>query len=174
MGTRSCIIVKVRPSDKGKTVKFDKRLVARELLEWVDKDREGNVWRDEKGKERSQPVTLTGDYIGIYCHWDGYVHGGVGEQLKEDYSDYLLALNLVVGGFCSSIGDEGLKHYANRGNKNTPYVNEKWADIKPLQGDTQKSVFERVDCEYIYLFDEERGGWLYKHYPLNKNGFKPY
>lgn len=174
MGTRSCVIVKVRPSDKDKVMRFKPTLVPVPLQDWRDVDFEGRVWRDETGKERSQDVKLTGDYIGIYCHWDGYVKGGVGETLKEKFADYDTALNLVIGGFCSSVGFDGVKRYAIRGRKDTPWVNEKWIDIKPVQGKTQKSVFSRIDCEYVYLYDEERGGWLYKHYPRNKSGFRVY
>ena len=171
MGTRSCVIVKVRKSDLGKTIKFDEAKLPEgvKLEEWTYIDPVTNkIWHDERGEDLTMPVTLNDNYIGIYCHWDGYIHGGVGEALKEKFKTYEDALNLVSGGFCSSIEENMVKHYADR-------KGEIWPNINPVQGKTQKSVYKKFwDGEYIYLFDEERGGWLYKK-PWNaKGGFKHY
>lgn len=166
MSTRSCIMVKVRPSDKEKVLKFSKKLLPVKMRDWKSVDSTtGEVWRDETDKrDKCQPVTITGNYIGIYCHWDGYPEG-VGASLKKSFLTYEDVLNLVVGGSCSSVADDGVTRYGNR-------QKEKWSYIKPSQGDTQKSVYQCCGwAEYVYLFDEERGGWLYK--PLcGANQFK--
>ena len=158
MSTRSCIILKVRKEDLGKVKKFNEKLLPITLKTWKEE------WCDESSKEKSEEVTLKKEYIGIYCHWDGYP-SGVGAVLKEKFTDYDSILNLIVGGYCSSVWYDGIKHYANR-------KRMKWGDIKPNQGDTQKKVLNNYSwIEYAYLFDEERGGWLYKP-TLGKNGTK--
>lgn len=162
MGTRSCVMIKVRPSDVGKTLKFDESKLPVKLGNWECKDFNGKVYRDETGKDLCKPVTLEGDYIGVYCHWDGYPHGGVGDALKEAFNDYDKAMSLIIGGSCSAITEENVVHYANRNI-------EKWEHIKPLQGKTQKSIYDRCGwAEYAYLYDEARGGWVYKD--LCRNG----
>lgn len=174
MATRSCVIIKIRPEDIGKTVRFDKNSLPVPLQEWIFKYKDGAIWNDERGDERSEPVELKEVYIGIYCHNDGYVRGGVGDSLKTKFNDYETARNLVVGGFCSIIDDDKVRHYANRGKPEQKWIYEKWNDIKPIQGKTQKEVYERIDCQHIYLFDEARGGWLHKEIGWSKSGFKKY
>jgi len=176
MATRSCVIIKVRPEDIGKTFKFDTNKLPNgvKLDNWLYKDLDGKVWRDEGGEERSEPVELKEVYIGIYCHNDGYINGGVGDSLKAKFNDYETARNLVVGGFCSVIDDDIVRHYANRGREDQKWVYERWNNIKPIQGKTQKDVYNRIDCQHIYLFDEARGGWLHKEIGWSKSGFKKY
>ena len=72
MSTRSVIIVKVRKEDIGKVMKFNEGLLPKPLGKWQDKDHEGKVWRDETGKDLCKPVEIGDQFIGIYCHWDGY------------------------------------------------------------------------------------------------------
>ena len=71
MSTRSCIIVKVRKEDIGKKKQFNEKILSH-LEEWISRDCEGKVYLNEVDEEKSKPVTINGDYIGIYCHWDGY------------------------------------------------------------------------------------------------------
>jgi hypothetical protein len=170
MGTRSCVIIKVRPEDIGKMFKFDEKKLPEgvKLDEWLEKDSDGKVWLDEVGEERSKRVKFQSLYIGIYCHWDGYP-SGVGAVLKEKFLDYHSALNLVIGGACSALDSAYVRHYANR-------QGEKWEYLKPTQGKTQREVLKPFGwSEYAYLFDEARGGWVYKPLTQNydKNGFKP-
>ena len=171
MSTRSCIIVKVRKEDIGKEIKFNESLLPVPLDSWQEKDREGKVWRDETGKDLCQPVEIKDLYIGIYCHWDGYP-SGVGADLKEHFKDYNSVLNLIVGGSCSALGSN-VRHYANR-------KGERWEYLVPKQGNTQKAIvnaFIHSWCEYVYLFDETRGEWVYKSLcgkpeNIHKRGFK--
>ena len=172
MGTRSCIIVKVRKEDIGKEIKFNEQPLPAPLDKWESKDLNGKVWRDETGRDLCQPVGINSQYIGIYCHWDGYP-SGIGYELKTYFKDYNSVLNLIIGGSCSSIGNGVVRHYANR-------QGEKWEYLLPKQGKTLKEVvtaFMRADAEYAYLYDETRGEWVYK--PLygtfekvHKIGFK--
>lgn len=145
MSTHSAIVLKVKKSDKGKTFKFDENKLPTKLIGWG--------YEDEIDKDKCQKVTLNGDYIGIYCHWDGYPEG-VGEALKNNFKTYEDVLNLIVGGFCSSIDNEGIKHYANR-------KDEEWEWIKPIQGGIAHLVKKLdLDFEYLYLF--ENNSWKVK------------
>jgi len=167
MSTRSVIIVKVRKEDIGKEMKFNEAMLPVALDNWDCKDLDGNVSRREGGENLCEPVVINEQYIAVYCHWDGYP-SGVGAVLKEKFLDYHSALNLVIGGSCSALDEKYVRHYANR-------EGEKWEYIKPTQGKTQKEVLKPFGwSEYAYLFDEARGGWVYKSLTRNsdKNGFK--
>ena len=153
MSTNSCVIIKLRREDIGKSIKFDKKKLPKgvKLESWVFKDSStGKVWLDESANEKSKEVTLTGKYVAIYCHWDGYIENGVGEALKEKFSNYDEALNLLAGGWCSAIDNEIVKHYANR-------KREEWKDIKPVFGDSLTNILQKISQEYNYLLDEN--GW---------------
>ena len=156
MSTRSFIIVKVRKEDIGKTMKFNEGLLPKPLDNWQEKDREGKVWRDETGQNLCQPVEIKDQFIGVYCHWDGYPDGGVGDELKTHFKDYNSVLNLILGGSCSAINDGVVRHYANR-------QGEEWKYLVPSQGKSQTEL-ARVGrsswAEYAYVFDEATG-WKY-------------
>ena len=143
MSTPSKIILKVRETDKGRKVKFDASKLPLPLEEWVMKDEDGEVYFDQRGKSLCREFTLKGDYIGIYCHWDGYLDS-TGKALKDYFNDYETALNLIVGGFCSGIASGHVAHYANRNI-------EKWANIKPIQGSLEK-VRNSIYGQYEYVF----------------------
>ena len=168
MSTRSVIIVKVRKEDIGKEMKFNEAMLPVPLDNWDCKDLDGNVYRKEGGKNLCKPVVINEQYLAIYCHWDGYP-SGVGAELKEHFTDYQKALNLVIGGSVSALDSRYVRHYANR-------QGEKWDYLKPTQGKTQKEVLKPFDwSEYAYLFDEARGGWVYKPLTFRENdktGFK--
>lgn len=148
MSTPSRIILKVRKEDVGRKIKFDPTKLPIPLKEWIETDENGKVWLDRRGKNLCRAVTIKGDYIGIYCHWDGNLDG-VGETLKEQFNDYETALNLLVGGFCSDIASGHVAHYANRDI-------DKWRNIKPIQGSFNK-VYENMYGQYNYLFED--GVW---------------
>lgn len=165
MSTNSCVIIKVRREDVGKKAKFNEKVLSVTLNEWVDKDSNGRVYSNQIGKDKTSPVEIKDQYIGIYCHWDGYPEN-VGEALKEKFTDYDSVLNLILGGDCSYIESNRMRHYANR-------MGEKWEYLKPKQSNTQTGVMRRYpSIQYAYLFDEERGGWLYKPVRFSKNAYK--
>ena len=154
MSTNSCVIVKVRPSEIGKTIKFNKKMVNIPIIDWKCIDSKTNeVWRDETAKRPCiKGVKLVSPYIAIYCHWDGDLEG-VGKSLKTNFQTYEEALNLVSGGFCSAIDTE-LKQYARR-------ENEKWEDIKPMQFDTLEECINTLGQSYTYFFDDN-SDWVVK------------
>jgi hypothetical protein len=143
MSTPSRIILKVRKEDVGRKIKFDPTKLPIPLKEWIETDENGKVWLDQRGKDLCRVVTLKGGYIGIYCHWDGY-ETGVGHALKEKFSDYRKALNLLAGGWCSAISSDHIKHYANR-------KGEEWKVIKPVFGDTPQEIMRNVGNNYKSL-----------------------
>ena len=152
MSTNSCVIVKIKREDVGKSIKFDKAQLPDgvEIKPWTFADpMTGKVWNDESDKEKSEEIVIAGQYVGIYCHWDGY-ESGVGAALKEKFSDYDKALNLVAGGWCSSIDTDHIKHYANR-------KGEEWKNIKPIFAETVEEILKELGQEYDYLLDED--GW---------------
>ena len=139
MSTKSNIIVKVRKSDIGSTALFD----AKKLN--VPED----CWSDNF-KSLEKPVELTNEYIGISCRWDGYLDG-VGYELKENFNTYEKALNLVLGGDCSSLGDDGcITRYATR-------KGEKWNYLAPKQSNNPISLSKQ---EFSYLFEDGKWKWL--------------
>lgn len=138
MSTRSNVIIKVKSEDIGKTIKFNAKKLPVKL----------ESWGDEKVRTKCKPVIIEKQYIGIYCHWDGYP-SGVGKALVENFTDYDSVLNLVAGGDCSSINQDSVIHYANRDG-------EDWDFIKPVQSDEIKVCGGLT--EYAYIFDED-GLW---------------
>ena len=141
MSTRSFIILKVRKEDIGKVMKFNEGLLPKPLGKWQDKDHEGKVWRDETEQDKCQPVEIGNQFIGIYCHWDGYPDG-VGSELVEHFKDYNSILNLILGGSCSSINGGVVRHYANR-------QGEEWEYLVPSQGKSQTEL-ARVGTRYSH------------------------
>ena len=147
MSTRSTIILRVKPEDQGKTYRqpgaFFQKINAAVY--------QGNIGE----------FKITGPYIGIYCHHDGYL-SHMGKMLTEKFNNYEDVLNLVAGGDTSYIDEDGVGYYAG------PLRNENWYndhgrtrlircldDIKPVSGDS----------EYIYVFDYETGKWKYSTVP---------
>lgn len=142
MSTNSNIIVKVNKSDIGSTALFDASKLDASEVYW------GKTNSNENGVEK--PVEITEEYIGTYCHWDGYING-VGKALKEHFNTYDKALNLVLGGSCSAIGGNGgIIRFATR-------KGEKWKDLKPKQSDNPSSLAEE---EYNYLFEDGKWKWF--------------
>lgn len=142
MSTNSCVIVKLRREDIGKEMKFDaSKLPSNVSLE---------SWDGEEVKEMCEPIQLNGEYVGIYCHWDGYP-SGVGAALEASFKSYDDVLNLILGGACSSINDDSIRHYSNRNG-------EEWKHIKPCVGNHAYEVVSKVGgyIEYSYLFDNDK------------------
>lgn len=101
-----------------------------------------------------------GSITHVYCHFDGYVYGGVGEQLLN-YTRSQIRL-LVIQGDMSQIG----KPYTSRG--------ESLADNAPKTSANEKEFIaatNRTNGEYAYYITK-RGVWkvcdLYNH--INPDG----
>ena len=142
MSTRSCVIIKVRPADIGKVMKFNK-----ESLPVEDRD-----WDGEIGEDKTEEVEIKCAYLSIYCHCDGCPNG-VGAALKANFKTYEQVLNLILGGDCSIIGKEYIKRYSTR-------EGEDWC--KPYGDNDLEEVVSKYDwSEYAYQFTEEKG-WMVK------------
>lgn len=146
MSTRSCIIVRVKDEDLNKVKKFKSNLLPVDENNWDNYDQ-------TREKDLCSRVTLNKPYIGIYCHSDGYLEG-VGAVLKAKFNDYETALNLVIGGDCSCVWFDYVRRYGTRDL-------EQWKFISPTKGESPQDVFEHIDHEYAYLF--ENGEWKFRH-----------
>lgn len=166
MSTPATITIQIRDCDLGRFKKCDptklplrtkkdieKRASMLYPKEDMKKDREeyidcqinfcGGIPSLEKMQNLCKRVKLK-RYITIYHHWDGGIYN-LGEELRENYSDYNKALNLLLTGDFSTIM-EGAMPYIGLG-KTT------WKSQKPYCSDTLP------DCEqnYQYLFCD--GAW---------------
>lgn len=114
MSTRSTIAIRLKKEDIGKTFTndYDETLVA------------------------SKP------FLEIYCHYDGYVEDGVGEELYRHFNSYEEALALVLNGNHSRITPD-VSTYLDKG--------EDWEDNQPMQLDDVK-----LSEDYAYLFADGR------------------
>jgi hypothetical protein len=82
----------------------------------------------------------------IYCHWDGYPEG-VGQTLKDNYSEAIAVSNLLDRGDLSGLGDtpEESVAYSDRGEQlkiHTFNSTDEWIDWAKGSG-----------CEYAYYFE---------------------
>lgn len=155
MSTRSCIIVHVKDEDLKKIKKFNPTILPLPQNNWD--------FLEEADKDKCGKITLNKPYIGIYCHYDGYIEG-VGLALKEKFNDYKTALNLIIGGDCSFVSLDGIRRYSTR-------RCEEWKYIKPSRGMTPKEIYGNyIDHEYCYLF--ENGEWKVKS--IGDKDFKEY
>ena len=161
MATRSCIMLKVRKEDIGLAFRFDKKIT--DEIDWDD------LSKGEAKYSCCKAVVLRESYIGVYCHSDGYISYN-GEMLKKHFNTYEKALNLILGGDVSFIREDGaIRHYANR-----KIEWGDWTSLAPKQANTKKGVYEKIDHEYAYIFDEEKGGWLVRDTHCAKPYFKSY
>ena len=142
MSIRCNIILKVKKEDIGKYVMFSKKKLNIPLSDW-------SSYCENVRKDMAVPIKLNKEYIGIYCHFYGYPKG-IGKVLQEKFNDYDSVLNLISGGFCSSIWYDNVRRYANR-------QGETWKHIKPVQMDKLDVVAGWT--EYAYVFDN--GKWYY-------------
>ena len=114
MSTPCRIIVKINKEDIGKVKKFDPSKLPIPYGEWIDRDLDGKIYRNEIAETPIyENVKLEGEYIGVYCHWDGDTNS-TGRILKNNFKTYEQALNLVIGGAISGMASKQLHHYANR------------------------------------------------------------
>lgn len=94
-------------------------------------------------------------YLGVYCHHDGYVDGGVGDTLQESYNSYFKALRLIKHGEMSSL-DNTIKE--------TTFYNKKKEDIEKSYFffDKKDIADKETFCMISYLYIFTKGRWLYK------------
>lgn len=142
MSTNSRIYLKLKEEDKNKIAKANKDNIKLNIFVF-----------------ETPTITLDNDYISVYCHWDGYIKGGVGESLFKYHTEYDKILNMLLFGYLSFITyDEIRPYYAWRGEKEEP-----WEYVKPnLTNDTKLSE------SYDYLFDYQTNKWYVRCKETNK------
>jgi hypothetical protein len=95
-------------------------------------------------------------YTAVYCHWDGYPEG-VGETLKNFYSNPQDIQKLLEGGDMSSLGKtlNETVYYTQRGeDPHNKTISNSLNELIKLAHD--------VNAEYLYVFDKE-----WSHVKLN-------
>lgn len=135
MSTRGEILVKIKDSDVGKKVKVNPSLLT---------DSETSI---ERFNNKCFEIELSGKYGEIYCHHDSYPNG-LGKALVTNFNDYDKALNLILGGDTSGVGDMSACYVAIVDD------GEWYEDVKPDFYDE----IPRMSEEYQYLFED--GQWF--------------
>lgn len=134
MATRSHIVVKINEEDKGKVMRFNTN-----IFEWL---KEKKIL-DKEYKD----IVLDGNYIKIYHHFDSHKNR-LGRELLETYNSYDKALNLCLGGDCSSIVGCYTPYYA--------IYDDDFEITRPKLSNEIPSLEE----DYLYLFKDEK--WFVK------------
>lgn len=112
------------------------------------------------------------EYVGAYCHWDGYPEG-VGATLVEHYQDADKVAKLISLGSMSCLEkniepEEGEEHSFDHPAKNvTVYYGRDRGEtgdaIKPKKFKNMNSAIGYAKgcwCEFVYLFTQE-GVWKF-------------
>lgn len=139
MSTNSNICIILKNEDKNKPLKFN--------IEKIPSVNYSKFNYDKEELNKIKEINTDKNVLEIYHHWDGYPDG-VGKTLIEDYNDYDKALNLILGGDCSSINPPQYEPYWS-------IKGEEWEYIKPKEFDEPK-----LGREYLYKFD--KGKWFFK------------
>ena len=145
MATRGNIRVVLKEEDRNRAMKFvpnEKQADDLSHEVWGNAHRKVGVWEtvNPGGKEA----------LMIYHHWDSYIEG-LGATLFNEYNTYEDALNLVLGGDCSTINKTYFPYATCEG--------EDWDSIQPKPIDESHKQEE----EYDYMFKDGmwyvRGGY---------------
>mgnify|MGYP001070772816 CR=1 FL=1 len=88
------------------------------------------------------------NYLQIYCHWDGYIEGGVGEMLINHYNTYEEVEDLIMMGDASSINETLEESEFYHRDRNEDLQVEYYKDLTSFKS-------ERMNEEYDYLFQDE-------------------
>lgn len=102
----------------------------------------------------------------ITCHWDGYVEGGVGEDLLKYYSDSTKIDELLDLGNLSAVGKEiGEKQDFNDYASQNPnwclaYGRDRGEKNMESKTVTLEEFQTNLNWPYLYLFKE--GEWIFR------------
>ena len=107
-----------------------------------------------------------GKFRSIYCHFDGYKEGGVGEMLFKNYTDQEKIEQLLALGDLSSLGEsidcpEGHSYDTPVEGHSVFYSRDRgedFEDVKPLEEDSCAACWHKNDQAYNYFWDGEK--WL--------------
>lgn len=143
MATSSTIAIEIDDKDIGRIVVFD-----------MNKTPHSEKYTDREAKIFSthiKPVEILGKYLVTYCHFDGYIANGVGQELYTHFKDCNTVLNLVLGGEIQYIDRGAAGYYVVTDNNRFRHDY-----IAP----TQTNREPELKFDYAYLFRD--GRWLYK------------
>lgn len=133
MATSSYIYICLDDSDIGKEISYDS----------------SKLTKPQYVVRYPPKTTIQKKYIGIYHHWDSYVHS-LGSKLIECYNTKESILNLMSGGSASSIlGSVAVQYYMTD-------LEERWDYNKPVFSDTEPELIE----DFLYLFKDNN--WYVK------------
>lgn len=91
----------------------------------------------------------------IYCHWDGYVEGGVGQMLFEHYNTPEKVKELIALDNINSLKETTEKTIAYNRNRGEELIIRKYPCVTSYRyNDNDKQ-------EYNYLYIESTGQWFY-------------
>ena len=125
MSTRGNIAIKLNSSDRVSTLKYNP-----DVLPAVR--RKNNIGDVEAGDK---------PYLQIYNHHDSYP-SHLGKILLNHYNSYEKALNLILAGDTSSVGEWKTDAYAEL---------DDWDDVKPDALDEPSQ-----EEEYLYVFEDNQ------------------
>lgn len=107
----------------------------------------------------------------IYVHYDGY-YSGVGTTLKKHYQDVEKVKKLISGGDISSLAEEVeipenvIHDFDNRNEKITTFYGRDRGETG-VESETRYLSKDKLhtlkDNDYLYVFLEKEGFWLYTH-----------
>lgn len=121
-----------------------------------------------------------GSFRGVYCHWDGYPSWN-GRILHDSYNSKELALAVVDLGNLSQLrpnltpdpsrphtyddSQDGVTvaYHRDRGSENDEFVQ--------YTGKTVKALADKVDCKYIYVFED--GAWTVREWGYDAGRWSP-
>ena len=108
-----------------------------------------------------------GSIEAVYCHWDGYLSGGVGQTLFENYNSFSKVEELVSYGNISSLGEEiGDKHDFDTRVEgvSTFYKRDRGENGNEAKTFSNKLSFHQHynGSDFYYLYDETKNEWFFK------------
>ena len=98
-----------------------------------------------------------------YCHWDGYVEGGVGQTLQESYqAAFKIGQLIELGDMSTLAGEIADCEFYGRDKGET--------DVDAQDYDNFADLVESYEgCDYIYVWDGSN--WLVHKSKDTRNGF---
>jgi hypothetical protein len=143
MSTRGYIIVKVKESDKGNSLSFDREKLANGISILDEAKWNGDGFDPLTDDIWKQTEKVTADFLAIYSQCDNYPTG-TGLELLKHYNSYEQAMNLVAGGLVEQVCDSKILYCKSRRDS---WQKTGFGEITPMQ------CAEPSPCEsYQYLF----------------------
>lgn len=102
-------------------------------------------------------TNLDGRIRGVYCHFDGYVKGGVGETLRKSWTQDQDIEKLINGGAMSTLGDtyEKCEFYTQRG--------EELSIIETSEISELQDIAKDHGAEFFHFWSQYEQKWTHIH-----------